>query len=244
MQLHDVVAAQAAASGNSSSLSGAWQSLLSAAWSSLGQDNPGGGVQDLAEALKVALAKGLSSGQDLAPALAKALDDGLDKAAQTLTSQGVSASRAAHLVAAFRRELTRTLDALDLPGTGVSQASSGAPTGSSASDDSTALADSAAQVTGVSSSSSTAASGAVFESGTLKLVTAEGDRVTIRFREWAAFATDSTGGAAGNTGGDGGGLSSALLAGVRIQISVRGNLNSDELKAINDLLSQVNSLAN
>jgi hypothetical protein len=252
MQLHDVAAARAAAGGNSSSLNGAWQSLLSAAWSSLGQDNPGGGVQDLAEALKVAMQKGLSSGQDLAPALAKALDDGLHKAAQTLTSQGVSASKAAHLVARFRRELSKALDALDPPGTGASQGTSGSSSGSdgSAASASTvgpavpstpsvsASSPSTSNASGFASASSANTSGAVFEAGALQLVTAQGDRVTIRFREGAAFATGAAGAASEATTAP-----SALLAEGRVQISVRGNLNADELKAINDLLSQVDSLA-
>ena len=202
MRFHDVTAAHAAANASQSSLSGAWQSLLSATWTALGQKGYGGNIQDLAEALKSALSSGLSSGKNLAPVLAKAINDALDKAAQDLTSKGVSASQVAHLVTGFRRELSQAIDKLDPPAIGGPAAASGSDTGSTSgtgsagsSDSSTAAGTTGVSQTGASTPSAGTPAGVAGyiarERETLQITTADGDRVTIRFRQQDIIAAVS-----------------------------------------------------
>ena len=277
MRFNDVTAAHAASSGGPSSAGGAWQSLLAATWTALGQKGFQGNVQDLAEALKTALQAGNAKGQDLAPALAKAINDALDQAQKTLTQQGVSASKAAELVNRFRRDLSRAIDQYDptgisaASGTGTTAASGAAgssgSTGSSNSSGSstTSVGSSGSTTTPVTTpastttspvtgtSASTSVSGPVgylaSERETLKITTADGDRVTIRFSQQDMVALpagwpNSTGGASSTGAGSGsGGSQAAAISSGRIQISVKGNLDSNELKAIDDLVSQVDSLA-
>ncbi len=227
MRLHDLASAQSAANGNQSNPGGAQQTLLAAVWSGLGQSGTSGGnIGDLAQALRTALSAGLSSGQNLAPSIAKAINDALDKAAQTLVAQGVDPTKAANLVSGFKRALSRAIDALDPPqGAGSNQV-----TASSVATGSQSLAN----------STQAASAGYASRLGeSLQIVTADGDRVTIRFRQQNIVA------AAGAQSSDGT-VSGSQLAGVssgRLQISVQGNLSADELKAINDLVSQVDSLA-
>ncbi len=252
MRFHDVTAAHAAANASQSSLSGAWQSLLSATWTALGQKGYGGNIQDLAEALKSALSSGLSSGKNLAPVLAKAINDALDKAAQDLTSKGVSASQVAHLVTGFRRELSQAIDKLDPPAIGGPAAASGSDTGStsgtgsaSSSDSSAASGTTGASQTGASTPSVGTPAGVAGyiarERETLQITTADGDRVTIRFRQQDIIAAVSGGSQA--AGSSTGGSQAAAISSGRLQISVQGSLSTDEVKAIDDLLSQVDALA-
>ena len=238
MRLNDVTAAHAASSGGPSSAGGAWQSLLAATWTALGQKGFQGNVQDVAEALKTALTAGNAKGQDLAPALAKAINDALDQAQKTLTQQGVSASKAAELVNRFRRDLSRAIDQYDPTGTAAASGAAGSSgaTGSSNSGSTTttgtAPVSTTSPVTGTSAS--TSLSGPVgylaSERETLKITTADGDQVAIRFGQQDAVASS-------------GGSQAAAISSGRIQISVHGSLDSDELKAIDDLVSQVDSLA-
>ncbi|HEY4214325.1 MAG TPA: hypothetical protein VGM84_22805 [Steroidobacteraceae bacterium] len=278
MRFNDVTAAHAAGGHGLSSANGAWQSLLAATWTALGQKGFQGNVQDVAEALKTALKAGNAKGQDLAPALAKAINDALDQAQKTLTRQGVSASKAAELVNRFRRDLSRAIDQYDPTGAAAasgaagssgSTGSTGSSSGSVGSSGSTTTPGTTAATPPVSgTSASSSLSGPVgylaSERETLKITTADGDRVTIRFREQDAVALpagwpNSTGSSSatsgtsasssststsgtGSTSNSGGSQAAAISSG-RIQISVKGNLSSDELKAIDDLVSQVDSLA-
>ena len=253
MRLHDSMAAQAAtAHGRQTNLSGAQQTLMTAVWSALGQSGSSGNVSDLAEALRSALSAGLAAGHNLAPDLANAINDALDRVRQTLASQGVDASRVAQLISGFRRQLSRAIDALDpVPVSSGPGAASG-QTGSSG--DSTPTSGTPA-VTGSQSSSGTqpatgglpAASVAQpptagyisRESESLQIVTADGDRVTIRFRQQDIVAVT----AAQASDGTSGGSQAAAISSGRLQISVRGNLSADELKAIDDLISHVDALA-
>ena len=107
MRLQDPTAA---ASASTSVTGGAQQTLLSAAWGSLGQSGSGGGLGTLVQALRAAVSAGLSAGKDVAGKLAQSLDNGLQKAEQTLVSQGMDARQAANRVAAFRRELARAVE--------------------------------------------------------------------------------------------------------------------------------------
>lgn len=78
----------------------------------------------------------------------------------------------------------------------------------------------------------------VRESETLKIQLTDGSQVTIRVRaQGAAFG-------AAQTQADGSSSSAAgILASGKLQISVDGNLSSADMQAINDVVSQVNSLA-
>lgn len=276
MRFNDVTAAHAASSGGSSSTGRAWQSLLAATWTALGQKGFQGNVQDVAEALKTALQAGNAKGQDLAPVLAQAINDALNQAQKTLTQQGVSASKAAELVNRFRRDLSRAIDQYDPTATAAasgaasssgstgsanSSGSSTSPVGSSGSTTTagTTPVGTTSPVTGTSAS--TSLSGPVgylaSERETLKITTADGDRVTIRFRQQDVVALpagwpNSTGSTATSSAGDSsstgsssgsGGSQAAAISSGRIQISVQGSLNADELKAIDNLVSQVDSLA-
>ncbi len=250
MRLHDSTAAQAAAHGRQSNLSGARQTLMAAVWSALGQSGFKGNVSDLAEALRSALSAGLSAGQNLAPALATAINTALDSTAQALTSRGVDSARVAQLISGFRRDLSRAIDALP-----VQVASSGAGTTSGQTGSSggvsqvsgTATVSASQSSTGAQSttgtptvsSASTAAGYLSRESESLQITTADGDRVTIRFRQQDIVAVA---GAAPAADGASGSQAAAISSG-RLQISVRGSLSSDELKAIDDLVSQVDALA-
>ena len=79
------------------------------------------------------------------------------------------------------------------------------------------------------------------ESGALQLLTTQGDVVTINFR-------NSTGGSVvGASANAAAGLAAYAAVGsyasTRFSVSVQGSLNADEVKAINDVLGQVNALA-
>ena len=102
MRLQDPAAAGVPVAGSSGG-GEAQQTLLTAAWGSLGQSGSGGGLAALVQALRSALSAGLALGKDVADKLAQSLDDGLQNAEQTLVSQGMNARQAAHRVASDSR---------------------------------------------------------------------------------------------------------------------------------------------
>jgi hypothetical protein len=81
------------------------------------------------------------------------------------------------------------------------------------------------------------------ERGTIDLVTAEGDRVSIRFRTKEVVAGSVT----QSTASDGTtttAAKSSVFSRGGMKIEVDGDLNEDELKAIGDLLGKVDDIAN
>ena len=91
------------------------------------------------------------------------------------------------------------------------------------------------------SSNAVAAREVVKNRFSLDVLTAEGDRVSIRFRSRevtsAAFAQVS------NESGTASAANASVLSRGRISIEVKGDLNADELAAINNLLDEVDSVA-
>lgn len=95
---------------------------------------------------------------------------------------------------------------------------------------------------GATSVSSFAAREVRKERGTIDLITAEGDRVSIRFRTKEVVAGSVT----QSTAADGTTTTAnkaSLFSRGGVKIDVDGDLNADELKAINDLLGKVDDIA-
>jgi hypothetical protein len=80
------------------------------------------------------------------------------------------------------------------------------------------------------------------ERGAIDLVTAEGDRVSIRFRS-KEVVTGSVTEATSSDGTTTTAAKSSLLSRGGMKIEVDGDLNEDELKAIGDLLGKVDDIA-
>lgn len=79
------------------------------------------------------------------------------------------------------------------------------------------------------------------EKGSIEIQTAEGDRVSIRFRsrDLVALASAQSTGAAGTDPAS----RMTVLSRGRVQVEVAGNLNADELAAVGNLLDQIDALA-
>jgi len=99
----------------------------------------------------------------------------------------------------------------------------------------------AAGPTAATGSSAFTASYRVTESGTLELVTTEGDVVKIGFR--SSEGGSATGVSANGAAGLATYAAISSYASTRFSVSVQGSLNADELKAVNDVLGQINTLA-
>lgn len=245
--------ASTAASGSHSggtSQATARKLLLGSVWSALGLSGPTGGVQDIASALSSALSAGLASGQDLAPQLTQTVDNALDQVSQQLEAQGVSPDHVAKLVARFRQDLANAVNsaaAAAANGGAATSVNTAATNGSaSGATTGTSTATSATPTAGVSASSSSANSVAtslselatVRESETLTIQTTDGAQVTLRFRARGAELGTSQTQPDGSTSTAG-----ALFASSKFQVEVSGNLSSADLTAINNIVSQVDSLA-
>lgn len=169
----------------------------------LGFSNSVHGVRGIAHAIRNALAGADPNAPDPVPGMLQAINDALDSAAQKLADQGVDQATIDATISRFRSDLAAALDAQ-------------APTASDAP---------AATQPG----SAVAAHDAVKEKASLKILTAEGDQVSIRFR-----IKDSATAAA---------TSAHVISGGRLKIEVAGNLSDAELTAIGDLLDKVDAIA-
>jgi len=133
------------------------------------------------------------------------------------------------------------------PATTSATTSAATPTATSATTPATAPATSpasstpAASPTAATGSSAFTASYRVTESGTLELVTTEGDVVKIGFR--SSEGGSATGVSANGAAGLATYAAISSYASTRFSVSVQGSLNADELKAVNDVLGQINTLA-
>jgi hypothetical protein len=125
-------------------------------------------------------------------------------------------------------------------GSGTASATSGAPatTGSGATD---ATAGTPASPGSGATSSATAASFREIDKANLQLLTTEGDVVTISLRAKSGF--DAVGASATGSAGLAAYASVSSYSSSQFRVSVQGNLNTDELKAINDVLGQVSQVA-
>jgi trimeric autotransporter adhesin len=228
-----------AASGSDSGGTGqstAFKALLGSVWSALGLSGSAGGIQAIASALSSALSAGLASGQDLAPQLTQTVDNALDRVAQQLEAKGVSPHHVAKLVARFRQDLADAVNNA-AAAAGGSGSSAGAGTSQGASATPSATGTNTTSV-GNSLASSLSELATVRESETLTIQTTDGAQVTISFRAQAAEF------GASQTQSDGSSSSAAaLFASDKFQVEVRGSLSSADLTAINNVVSQVDSLA-
>ena len=166
-------------------------------------------------------------------ALLKQIEAAIDGASASLVQSGASADAVKGFASQFRTQLSQALDSIAAsltgPGAGSTPATGGTPAPSSS--DGTAPTD----------SSTGSATYQVTEKGTIRLQTQEGDIVTIRLRNSATFNYSGTGPAAAT--GAAAYAQQSSYGSSRFSVSVQGNLNADELGAIDRVLHQVDALA-
>ncbi len=227
--------------------------------SDLGQGNGrhhGHGIQAIAGAIFRSLSGQDVTGTDAADDVLKKIETSLHKAAQALADRGVDAKTIDATIDKFRSQLANALDRMG----GASGSGSTSTNGSSGSTPSTGDGSSGTTSSSGADGSSSAPAPVPAPSGTttvsqfvarevrkergaIDLVTAEGDRVSIRFRTKEVVAGSVT----QATGADGTSVTAAkssVFARGGVKIEVDGNLNADELKAIGDLLGKVDDIAN
>ncbi|MBS0374808.1 MAG: hypothetical protein JSR73_09490 [Proteobacteria bacterium] len=228
-------------------------------------------VGAVALALKQALEASNGSPDAVAGVLGK-IQSALDAASQALASAGFSSDQIQAFTDQFKSALGAQLDALanqlntagapapsvapptlpsTAPATGTtdtgaagsaSGAGSGTATGTTAGTGSTGT-DPATNpaTTPAVSSGAFQVSYKLSASGALRLVTAEGDIVNISFR--ATEKGTAIGASAAGAAGIAAYAAISQTDSARFRISVQGSLNADELKAVNDVLGQVDALA-
>jgi hypothetical protein len=208
-------------------------------------DSANGRVGDVALALKNALENPGASG-DVVGSLLNSVQAALAQASKALGGAGYSSDAIQSFVTQFTNALSDQLSVL------ANQAAAGsataapvvAPAPVPASLPAPASSPAPAPPSAATPAAGNGAYAAQFrqtESGTLQLQTTEGDIVTIGFRnsQGGSVVGASASGAAGLAAY----ASVSSFASSRFTVSVQGSLNADELKAINDVLGQVNSLA-
>lgn len=172
----------------------------------------GHGMQGMVAAIRESLARG-----DDANELATKIDTALDAASKHLAEQGYDQDQIDAAVSRFRNRLSREIDALAGQGS----------TGAAGTAQHVEVAEATREVTR--------------ERFSLDILTAEGDRVSIRFK--SLTVTDVA--AAQVT--DGENTSTAVQASVisrgRFKVEVDGDLNEAERAAIGDLLDKVDDIA-
>ena len=166
-------------------------------------------------------------------ALIKSLDGAVVAAGTALKQAGASTESVDNFAADFLRQVSQQLDAIAAQAT--------APSGNVTSVSTTGTTGSA---TGVANAAGTAASASldINERGLIQLQTQDGGVVTIRLRDRTSFSL--TGASASGTSGIAAYAQIAAFSSSRFSVSVQGSLNANDLKAINDVLGQVDTLAN
>lgn len=184
-------------------------------------------MQSLVATVHSAMSVSGASGADPVPDLLQAIRAALSDAYAALTKAGVSDQDANKAVAAVAGQLASAL----APAVGSTQP---APQIAPATDVgvSTPVAAAAATPAG---NSDYALTYTRKQKASLDILTQEGDRVQIRFRSREGVSTDTAAAAGGKV---------YAFAQGRVEISVQGELSGDELKAIGDLVSHVDTLAN
>lgn len=179
-----------------------------------------------------------ATGTDASDNVLNKLEQSLHKAAQKLADRGVDAKTIDATIDKFRSQLAGALDKLgaspDSNSTGTSDNSTTTP--------STTPPATTPAATDVTSVKQFVASEVRKERGVIDLVTAEGDKVSIRFR-----TKDVVKGSVTETTTADGSKTTATSASVfsrgGVKISVDGNLNDKELAAIGNLLGKVDEIA-
>jgi hypothetical protein len=192
------------------------------------------------------------TGTDAADDVLKKIETSLHEAARKLADRGVDAKTIDATIDRFRAQLANALDGSNAGGAGSANGSStgttpgsGAPgTGSASGSGGTgAPPKTPAPVPLTPSSVSRFVSREVRkERGAIDLVTAEGDRVSIRFRT-KEIVTSSAREATASDGTTTTAAKSSVFSRGGVKIDVDGDLNEDELKAIDDLLGKVDDIA-
>ena len=206
-----------------------------------------GRVGDVALALKNALESPAAAG-DVVGSLLGTVRAALAQASQALGDAGYSREAIGSLVRQFSHALGEQLNALAGQAAAPASASSApAPVAAAAAAAPAEPVSPASTPAGAAAGAPGGGSGAVAadyrltESGALELVTTEGDIVRIGFRASSGGAV--VGASASGAAGLAAYASVGAYASSRFSVSVQGSLNADELKAINDVLGEVNALA-
>ena len=194
------------------------RSLRESAADALGINARGRGIHGLALAIRDKLAAGGSDSESVLGSINKALD----AAAAKLAKQGVPQDQIDSSIARFRNKLSREINEL---------AGNGAPAEQPA--------DPAPVTTAVSAA--IAALSETRERFSMDILTAEGDRVSIRFKSVniteVAAATVSRDGATATV------AEANVISRGRFKVEVDGDLNEAERAAIGDLLDKVDGIA-
>jgi hypothetical protein len=158
----------------------------------------------------LAIRDSLARGED-ADQLSAKVDQALDAASKHLAEKGYTQDQIDAAVARFRDRLVHEIDALagDVPASGAAQR--------------TAVAVAAREVTR--------------ERFSLDILTAEGDKVSIRFK--SLNVTDVAAAQVSNGNGTATAVEANVIARGRFKLEVDGNLNEAERAAIGDLLDEV-----
>jgi len=213
------------------------------------------GIQGVAAAIAKALSSQDVTGTDAADDVLKKIETSLHKAAQAMADRGVDGDTIDKTIDRFRAQLAGALDGMvkgatgsgSTSGTGASGGSgatgSGGGAGSSgASSGTTSGTGTSAPASPVTSVSQFVAREVRKERGAIDLVTAEGDRVSIRFRS-KEVVTGSVTQATSSDGTTTTTAKSSVFSRGGMKIEVDGDLNEDEQKAIGDLLGKVDDIA-
>jgi hypothetical protein len=227
--------------------------LLGTVSAALGQQGQTGGLSGIVATVRAALVAGLAAGKNVEPALADKINAALQQAAQELEAKGVDPAHTQKLVARFSDDLSQALGEAARAASTQSTPATSANTASWSSGNNAASAISSINSSSIgpgtgaavgSSGSGGSSFSAYFvarESATLKIQTVEGDQVTIRLKEMTSASLQASQTQA--TGATSSGAAVTVVSRGRLQVEVSGNLNPDELKAIGDVLSQVDALA-
>jgi hypothetical protein len=196
------------------------RSLRDSVASALGVDAKGRGIQGLALAIRDKLAA--AGDGDAVPSVLDSIKTALDDAAARLAKQGVPQEQIDASIARFRNKLAREIGEL-AGSTPAEQPPTPTPVASAV-------------------SSAIAARAENRERFSLDILTAEGDRVSIRFKsvnitEVAAASVSRDGAAATVTEAN-------VISRGRFKVEVDGDLNDAERAAIGDLLDKVDGIAN
>lgn len=195
----------------------------------------GGGVQGLAANLRKVLSKSDVQGTDVPDEVLKKIEASLHKAAQALADRGYDAKTIDATIDKFRSQLANALDSL---GDGASAPASGQPPASTPVPVPSMPSPPQTDVTRVDR---LFAREVRRQKGAIDIVTADGDKVSIRFRT-RDVVTDSV---KQTTSADGTTIQAreSVVSRGRLQVVVDGSLDECELAAIGDLLDKVNGLA-
>ena len=167
--------------------------------------------------LALAIREKLSSavGADAVPSVLETINHALDDAAAKLAAQGVSRDEIDAGVARFRGKLTRELS--ELAGAGKPEQSPGLE------------------------KSAIAAREVVHERFSMDILTAEGDRVSIRFKSLSV--TEVAAAKVSNGSGSATAVEANVISRGRFKLEVDGDLNEAERAAIGNLLDKVDDIA-